>query len=76
MTDPGKRFQEIEGRTVEAKFWSRCEAAKKLRPATQTEIEGWLNDKDHADDVAETGYIGGRAMCVVRKNGKTRFESI
>src|SRR6266852_3936086 len=45
--DPGKRFREIKDRPVEAKFWPRVEAATKIRPSTQQEVEDWLYHKDH-----------------------------
>jgi hypothetical protein len=73
--DPGKRFREIEQRSAEAaKFWPRVQAARRIRPATKEEVEGWLNNSDHADDMADLGHVDGRTMRVVKRNGQFRFE--
>jgi hypothetical protein len=66
----------MEGKRGYEKHWKTATGAERLRPAAKDEVEAWLNDEAHRDDMAENGYIDGRAMRAVTQNGETRFEPI
>ena len=74
--DPGGRFRAIADRPVERKFWPRVLRATKIRPATKVEVEEWLSDPAHADEVADMAYVDGQAMRVVRSNASVTLEAI
>jgi len=74
--DPGGRFRAIAERPVERKFWARVLGATKIRPATKVEVEEWLSDPAHTDDIADIAYVGGQAMRAVGRNASVTLEPI
>ena len=46
--DPGERFRRMEGDPLYEQHWKIATTAKGIRPATQDEVDGWLDG--HQDD--------------------------
>src|SRR4029453_11252170 len=61
-SDRGQRFRDTSPAEL-AEYRENLATATKIRPATKSEVEGWLNA--HKGDVAETAYIAGQAMRIV-----------
>src|SRR5437016_1562157 len=56
--DPGERFRQMEGHAEYANAWALACVAEAIRPATQKEVECWLDGHPIESAFAETYQIG------------------
>ena len=64
--DPGERFRRMEGDPVHAVPWALACMSTSLRPATQMEVEAWLNGHPKESPFAGNFRIGSITGQVVR----------
>jgi hypothetical protein len=58
--DPGQRFRRTRDRSGEAWCYLVVKAAPDIHPATADEVQSWLRQPAHKQDVAETCWIAGK----------------